>query len=145
MPIKRAIWISVVAYVATFILGIVFGLFFGFGTAPDLSDIPAAALYSGAVAAIVVIGLAAWWFFKSPKAVPTTRHGLYFGLISIAVGFTLDFVTVLPFGNPIELLGAYYVEPFFAVTLLLILGTTTAVGHFLEKKLSKDAAPTQEV
>ena len=144
MPIKRAIWIGVVAYAVTFIVGLVVGLVFSFDTQSDLGNVPTEVLYTGALIAVLIVSAACWWFFRADSATPSYKHGLYFGLISIGIGFVLDFVSVLPFGNPVVILGGYYTQPFFIITLLLILGGTTGMGYWLESKQSGEASVQQE-
>lgn len=134
MPIKRAIWISIVAYAATFVTGVLVGMVLNFPQTTDLSVIPANIFYAGAITAVLVMGIFTWWFFKGETAHANLKNGLYFGLIAVAVGFVLDFLSVVPFGNPIDLLSPYYTQPLFFVTLLLILATTTGTGHFLGTK-----------
>lgn len=129
MPIKRAILISIVAYAATFVSAIVIGMLFNIGVSSDVETVPREIWIMGAAISVVVMAFSTSWFFKGAGAVPTAQHGAFFGGIAIATGFSLDILTVLPFGNPIEVLGAYYAEPFFVLTLALILLTTTFVGY----------------
>jgi F0F1-type ATP synthase membrane subunit c/vacuolar-type H+-ATPase subunit K len=130
MPIKRAIWISVVAYVATFLVGVLLGLFLGIDAVSPETMSPMF-LYTAMATTLVIMGATAWWFFLSSDAVANYKNGLLFGLVSFGVGFALDFVSALPFGNPIDILGPYYSQPLFFVMLALILATTTGVGYWL--------------
>ena len=132
MNIKRAILLSIVAYAASFVLAVLVGMVLNTGVSSDVVSVPTHVWLVGMSISVLVMLFATRWYFKAGETTPSAAHGAYFGGIAIATGFTLDIVTVLPFGNPVAVLGQYYAQPFFVGTLALILITTTYVGYRLE-------------
>ena len=133
MNIKRAIGASVMAYIASFIVGTLVAVAFGIDLA-GTQEIPPLMWYAGAVASIVFSAGAAWWYFRSPSVAPSAKAGLYLGVVMIITGFVLDFITLLPLWtheNPLEPILGYYLAPMFWVTLALVLAATTLTGCVL--------------
>jgi hypothetical protein len=138
MNIKRAIGASVMAYVASFIVGTIVAVVFGIDLA-ETGEVPPLMWYVGAVASMVFAVGAAWWYFRSPAVVPSAKSGLYLGIVMISTGFVLDFITLLPLWtheNPLEPILDYYLAPMFWVSLVLVLAATTLTGTYVYSKKS---------
>lgn len=140
MNIKRAIGISVAAYIVTFLLTIIISIVIGFDftEATDPSDVPQMFLLFGSAAAVVIMILSTFWYFKKEGLVPSAGHGFGFGLTAIVIAFILDFLSVVPLlftdENALAFLGSYYATPAFIITVVLIILVTTGVGYYLGTK-----------
>lgn len=124
----RAIKIGLVLYLATFVVGIAAGVLMG----QDMStfeNLPDSFWYIGMVSALVLTGLFSWWYFKSPRIVPSALGGLYFGLTVVILSFLLDFA-LFSIGNSgnTESMWEYYSDFRFWVIVLIVLGTAKVVG-----------------
>lgn len=133
MNIKRAIGASVLAYLASLVVGIVVAVIFDINL-EETEAVPPILWYTGAITAVFFVGVFSFWYFRSPSTTPSASEGFRLGLVMIATGFLLDFITLLPlfthedpFGPMLE----YYLDPFFLGTLVLVLGVTTLVGRHL--------------
>jgi drug/metabolite transporter (DMT)-like permease len=136
MNIKRAIGASVMAYIASFIIGVIVIVVFGIDLG-ETQEIPPLMWYAGAIASIVFAAGFALWYFRSLKVEPSEKAGLYLGVVMITTGFILDFVTLLPLfthEDPVGPLLDYYLAPMFWVTLLLVLLATTLTGKYIRSK-----------
>jgi hypothetical protein len=136
--LKRAILASIMAYIASLIVGIIVAIGAGINLG-ETQEIPPLLWYVGSIAAIIFAGVFAFWYFRSPSISPSAKTGLYFGIVMIVTGFTLDLITLLPLlthENPLEPILGYYLAPMFWVTLLLILATTSLIGKYLAIKKS---------
>ncbi len=134
MNIKRAIWMGVLAYLASFFIGIIGAAVLGIDLTTAVE--PSMTLWIwGIVFTIVLMGLFALWYFKTET--PSVKTGLYFGLIAVGVGFVIDAIIIVPFilssTAPQDPL-AYYLNPLFWLTLVLLVATTTLVGWWKAKK-----------
>ena len=136
MNLKRAIGISLLTYISTFIVGMVAALIMGLDlTSTDAP--PPEMFYISAVAAVVIAALFSVWYFKGKGIEKNAKQGLFFGITLIIIGFIMDIITFIPYvlgGGSYNDLFSYYANPVFLVTLVLILGTPAAIGHFLSKK-----------
>ena len=136
MNIKRAIWMSVVFYIVSFILGTITGIFMEV----DLSaatEIPDTVWYVGMVLTIILMVLFTSWYFRIPQTKPNAKNGFLFGITAMIVGFVLDAVIIFPSmmatDAPADMM-AYYMNPFFWITLILMLMVGGVTGNFLEKQ-----------
>jgi hypothetical protein len=79
---------------------------------------------------IFVIFLLAKWYFR--KALPTTKSGLYLGLITIGVGILVDvlfIIGILLQGGPLDTFIMMYSDWKFYATVALVLATCTYTGY----------------
>jgi len=136
MHLKRAIGISVLAYLASFVVGSVVGVLMGIDFA-ETQEIPAVMWYVGAVTSVVFSVLFAFWYFRSPKTTSSAKEGVKFGVVMILTGFALDIAAFLPLlrhEDPFGPILAYYGEPFFWISVLLVLAGATLAGKLKAKK-----------
>lgn len=131
----RAILVSVLVYVISFVFGALGGAALGISM-EDPTVIPPEMWYIGAFTAVIAVAGGSWFYFSSRKIQPSPLGGLAFAITSILVGFVLDAVMMglVAIGNnqPGELLSmlfAYYIQPMFWLTLLLIVVVCVVVGH----------------
>lgn len=136
MNIKRAIGLSILAYIATFVVGALVAVVSGVDLG-EIQEAPTILWVTGALVSVAFAWAFAWWYFRSPKTIASPRNGLLFGLVMIATGFILDFVTFLPLvtrEDPWGSILAYYFNPFFWGTVVLVVITTTLVGKCRERE-----------
>ena len=137
MNIKRAIRIALLVYIASFVLSIVYALIAGVDMT-STTDVPMNLYIAGAVISLALSIGATWWYFKPKTEKPSVKIGLYFGLIVIAVGFILDSALIIPyyFSNPSPESNpfVYYADPWFWLTVALVIAGCAATGHILENK-----------
>jgi len=132
MNYKRAALLSLLAYVISFAVGILSALIFSVDFSGE-APVPQFMWYVGLLASILIMGGLAFWYFKSDTTKPSLLNGLMFGVIAIVVGFVIDALFFIPAalgGRGGELI-AYYLEPFFWITLVAVIATTTLVGFLL--------------
>lgn len=139
--LKRALGISLVLYIATFIVGIVCGAFLGH----DMSStvFPESFWYIGMVAAVILTALFTLWYFKNKNIIPSAKSGLLFGLTAIILSSILDYV-LFAFGNSQGAavdLGMYYGDYRFWIILVLVVATAKVVGYV---KRTKNPAPESQ-
>ena len=67
MNVKRAIWMSVLAYIASLLIGIIVTVAFGIDMG-ETQEIPAVLWYAGAFTSVVFGGGFAYWYFRSSDA-----------------------------------------------------------------------------
>jgi uncharacterized membrane protein AbrB (regulator of aidB expression) len=134
MNTKRAIASAILTYITTFVVGVLVGVIANVSPEQASSgEVPGAILYGGAVAAIILSALFAWWYFRPARTEANTKKGLYLGLIFIVVGFVLDVVAFAATGQ-LDTAQTYYSEPAFLTTLVLVVLSTTLVGWYLSRK-----------
>ena len=137
MDKKRAIWISVLLYAATFLIGIVVALILG----TDLSgETPITKMHwvLSIILSVILAGLFSLWYFKGRKIKISQKEGLYLGLTFLAVGIFFDLLFIIPYlalgvGDVNSLLN-YYQDPFFWISVVLIVVTPIVVGKWKGKK-----------
>lgn len=136
MNLKRAIGIGFLTYIATFAVGIIAALAMGLDmTSTDTP--PPEMFYISAIAAVIIASLFSLWYFKGKNVETNAKQGFIFGIVLILIGFAMDFITFIPYvtsGGSYNDLLAYYSNPIFLITLVLILVTPAVVGHILSKK-----------
>jgi len=135
MNYKRALLLSLTAYVLSFVVGFISALMFGVDFSGEAS-VPQSLWYVGLFASILIMGGLTFWYFKSDSTKATMCNGLMFGAIAVVLGFIIDGLIFIPAaisGRGGELI-SYYLEPFFWITLIAIIATTTLVGYLLGRK-----------
>tara|TARA_Y100000310_G_scaffold172170_2_gene172305 strand:+ start:7567 stop:7974 length:408 start_codon:yes stop_codon:yes gene_type:complete len=134
MNVKRAIWISILAYITTFIVGIITATIMGIDL-ESASTLPSSVWFVTIILSAVVIGAFSFWYFKKVK--PSAKEGLLLGITFIIVGTVLDIAIIIPYilasDSPSDIM-AYYANPMFWVSLLIVIAAAAGVGHYLQKK-----------
>jgi hypothetical protein len=135
MKLKRAIWIGVLAYIGSFIVGIITASVFGMDLESAV-EAPTEVWVVGIVASILLMALFCLWYFKDNQIKPSLKEGFRFGIVAIIVAFVIESVLIVPFiilsGAPSDIY-SYYANPLFWLTVALILITTSVVGKIKEK------------
>jgi len=144
MKLKRAIGISVVVYIASLLIGGVVAAMMGIDPTTT-TEISPAMWIAGAVAAVVLSALGALWYFRSAEVATSASEGARFGVTEVVVGFVLDMVVALPAviadARFFDQVLAYYQQPWFWVTLVLVVLAPVAVGS-LRKNQTTVSSPT---
>jgi magnesium-transporting ATPase (P-type) len=135
MIYKRAIGMSVLAYISSLIVGIIVAVVSGIDleTSQEISPIM---WYAGAISSILFAIIFSVWYFKSPKIHSNMKAGLRFGGVMIITGFVLDFITIVPLyvkEKTLEPMFSYYQSPWFWITIILVVFTAGLTGKFLKK------------
>lgn len=135
MKLKRAVWISVLLYVSTFIVGVLIAV----ALDTDLSgieSIPVGHWVLSIALSAILSGLFSYWYFNGKKIKAGAKQGLFLGLTFFVVGLVLDAIILLMFfafvGGGSELL-AYYADPFFYISILVIILTPVVVGAKIKR------------
>lgn len=131
---KRAIGLGVASYVVTFIVGTIVATMMGI----DLSqakEVPNSVWYVNIVIASLIVGAFSFWYFKKEEA--SLKSGFHLGLTFIGVGFVLDAILIIPWifmsGSPADPI-AYYTNPLFWLTIVILIGVITGIGWWKGKK-----------
>ena len=136
MNIKRALWVSVLTYAASFIIGLIVMTLMGIDPT-NLAKIPNNVLYISILLTIIIVALFTLFYFKGKNIKPSAKEGFYFGLVLIILGTILDVIifslSSLATGTQQSLI-EYYSNPLFWITLILLLATTTIVGAVKRRK-----------
>lgn len=132
MNIKRALWISLLIYIASFIIGIVGMIVIGFDPSQSATgDLPTSFYVIGVIASVVLASLFSLWYFSGRGIKAGAKEGLYLGLTMFFVGFALDIIIYLLMlaggGADFDIL-AYYSHPIFWVAAVLIVASASVVG-----------------
>ena len=132
MNIKRALGFALIAYIISVAIGM--GLLASYGFDPTFMDgAPKSLLALMLLVSVVVMASVSYFYFGKGRVQPTAKNGLLFGIVSIVVGFILDFLFFLPAlirGSGLDLFD-YYNSVLFISTLIAILAATTLVGWSL--------------
>lgn len=127
---RRAVWMAVLLYVTTFIIGGFSAAILGidFSASPD--QIPTLMWVVGLIEICVLMALFTHWFVHDVKK-PAHLLGFEFGVIAIIIGFVLDMLVIVPSivqsGAQVDTL-SYYMSPWFWATMGAMLLTATLVG-----------------
>ncbi|MBI2449082.1 hypothetical protein HYV49_02175 [Candidatus Pacearchaeota archaeon] len=136
MNLKRAIWVAVLTYAISFIIGLIVMMIMGVDPT-NLTEIPNNVLYISIILTIIIAVFFTLLYFKGKRIKPNAKEGFYFGLILIIVGTILDIIifslSSLATGTQQSLI-EYYSNPFFWIALILLLATTTIVGVLRGRK-----------
>ena len=136
MNLKRAVRISIVMYVISFLLGLI--PMFVMGIDPSqVAELPAKYFIIGIVTSIILSGLFSLLYFKGERVKRSAKEGFYFGLALITVGFILDVIifsiTYITTDAQMDIF-SYYANPFFWIALILVICTATIAGAIMRKK-----------
>lgn len=129
MKLKRAILIAIATYALSFIIGLIPMLLMGVNTM-EMSEFPANFFIIGMVISVALAVAFSLVYFRDKRIRRNAKEGFYFGIVLAITGFALDGILFLIgslSGSPMDLL-AYYANPLFWLTLLLVIITTTIVG-----------------
>ena len=136
MNFKRALWIALLVYGISFIVGSLILVFSGLDLT-QVSDVPDIFLYVNILVTVILAVLFTMFYFKDKKVKRNAKEGFYFGLVLILVGFILDIVIFslgsLASESSLDLLD-YYSNPIFWLSLVLIIVTATVVGAIKGRK-----------
>ncbi len=127
---KRALGISFLMYIATFVVALVCGLVSG----QDMSSmavIPDYYWYVGMVGVIILMVLFSFWYFKTTTVMASAKAGLLFSLTTVVLSIILDII-LFSLGNASGAevdIWMYYGDFRFWIIVILILLTGTLVGH----------------
>ncbi len=137
--LKRALGIGLVAYIASFFIGILTAVLVGINLGVE-SEVPALVWQIGLVSTLLIGLVFGGWYFAGKKTGKGLQEGGLLGLCFIAVGFVIDFVLIIPYiivsGAPSDV-WAYYLSPYFWGSLFLLLVATSFVGWWKEKQGKK--------
>lgn len=131
----RALGISFLLYVATFVVGIVSGIVSG----QDMSSLDTVSdsfWYVGMVGAVVLCALFATWYLNGKNISASAASGLKFGITAVILSSGLDLI-LFSLGNAAGAstdLGRYYGDLRFWIILLLVVGTAALMGYWKQKK-----------
>jgi len=145
MNYKRAFLFSLLAYVISFFVGLIFALIFSVDFSGD-EPVPRVMWYVGLVASVIIMASLTFWYFKSDSTKASMCNGLMFGSIAVVLGFILDALIFIPAalsGRANDLI-KYYSTPLFWITLVAVIATTTLVGYLLGRKSGDDKAIEEE-
>tara|TARA_Y100000031_G_C7963068_1_gene266853 strand:- start:114 stop:542 length:429 start_codon:yes stop_codon:yes gene_type:complete len=141
MNYKRAVGIGIVAYIASFIIGIAIGVLLNvdFSSTGAVSN---SMWYTGIIAQVVVALFFAYWYF-SGKSVKEygIQEGISLAAIFVVVGFAIDLLFMLPLmatdGMAREI-WALYSHPLFLVSILVLFLGTSFVGSYFDDQNPSD-------
>lgn len=128
---------SILAYLTSFIVGIVISVAVGYEPSLD-SEIPMSLWRGTLVVSSLVVALFGMWYFQSSNTQPSLKNWLLFCLCIVVVGFILDLVVLLIASWSMDAVadfGSYYYNPMFVLTLLAMFVVAWFVGHTLEKDM----------
>lgn len=124
MHLSRAIRFGIYVYISSFVtFGIVSLL-------PGMNDGSFAAYAAQWILTVIVLVLFAKWYFR--KVNPTTKQGLYLGLVTIAVGLVIDamfIVGIRAVGGSLDVFWDMYTDWKFYVSIGLVLCICTYLGY----------------
>ena len=135
MNVKRAVGIGAVAYLCSFVLGIIVVLLYG-SDLTQTGKTPKLMLIINILISVVLVALFSLYYLKDKKLKADVKEGLYFGFVLIIIGFVLDFIGFsisLAVGSRQDII-TYYSNPYFWVALALLIATTAIVGYIRGKK-----------
>lgn len=145
MKVKRAIMLSILAYITVFLTGIAISVILEV----DLTEMAAMTeqmWYASIAASVVIMALFSIWYFSGQDTGRGPKRGFQFGLMAVTIGFIFDAALMVPYmfmEDSTWDIVAYYTDPFFWTTIVSILATTTVVG--LLKKNPQISAPSSDV
>jgi hypothetical protein len=130
---KRALGIAFTLYLVTFVFGILLALLLGIDMT-SVQETPLSMWIVSIIMTTVFAGLAAFWYFNKEKA--ALKDGFFLGLVFIGFGFFMDllfFIPMLISGEGFGLLGAYYGNVLFWVSLVLVVVVSSCIGKWKGK------------
>jgi len=129
MDIKRASWISCLAYISSFVVGIFIAKFMDadvFGGA----QVPTAMWTVSILFTIILVVIFSLWYFQDTKITADLKEGLLLGLVMVIVGFLFDIILFLPVlfsGTAADILD-YYASPFFWLAIASVFAASGVTG-----------------
>jgi len=132
---KRALGLSVLLYLSTFVVGVAVGYLSGQDMS-SMDNLPDSMWYVGMVAAVILSALFTIWYFRNITILPSAKSGFLFGLTAIVLGSILD-LALFSAGNAGGAnmdLGLYYGDYRFWVILVLVVATAKYVGWYKGRK-----------
>lgn len=134
MNIKRALWISILLYIASFAVGIITGLLLGIDF-ENATEAPVSVWYIGIASGAILMALFTLWYFRSPTTTANLKNGFYFGLFVVLIAFMLEGIVIIPYilttDSPADIT-AYYTNPFLWISIVINIVTAAAVGKLKE-------------
>jgi hypothetical protein len=136
MILGRAIWMSVLVYIASFIIGILFAVVLGAGT--EIDSVPTSVWLAGAAASVLLMWGFTLWYFRDRRIVGSPREGFLFGVTAVIVGVLFDLLLFIPvmISGGAGMLLSYWSDWRFLLTVLLVLLTPTLVGALKQTVLA---------
>ena len=98
------------------------------------SDIPFLMWFLCIASVFIIVALASFWYFSSPKTKPNTKNGMLFGLAIAGTGFFGDVIALVVHENGFDILMAYYVQPVYWATFAVIIAICAGVGYIMSKR-----------
>jgi len=130
MDFKRALWVGIVTYIVSFLIGM--GVILAMGFQPSqITEIPSIVLYINIAITIVLAVVFTLLYFRGKGIAPGVKEGFFFGIVLVIIGFILDAII---FSASSQITGTqqniimYYSNPIFWTALLLFLATAAIVG-----------------
>ncbi|MBI2451863.1 hypothetical protein HYV50_02160 [Candidatus Pacearchaeota archaeon] len=136
MNLKRAVWVGIVTYILSLIIGIVVISLLGFDFTQS-AEIPNSIFLINIIITIIVVALFTLFYLKDKKINQNAKEGFFFGLVLIILGFIFDviiFSISAAATNTQKNIIEYYSNPLFWLALILFLATTTIVGAIKGKR-----------
>jgi hypothetical protein len=126
----RALGISLLLYIATFILGMAISFLSReqMGVATDVTE---SMWYVGMATSVILAAVFTYWYLRGSGLIPSVRCGLYFGLTAVMFSSIFDaamFILAEYLGTPVDLV-AYYLDPHFWIIVAIVIGTSALVGQ----------------
>lgn len=136
MLIKRALWIAVLTYVFSFIIGGLAALGFGVDLNAE-TGLPTSVWILSIILTSLLAFVMALWYFKAKGTTPNFIEGLKLGGIFVLLGAIFEGLLIIPyaitFGLSSDLLN-YYADPLFALSLILFVFFPALAGYLKEHK-----------
>jgi hypothetical protein len=138
MNFKRAVWISLVTYIVSFIIGGIVA--FMFQVDPQATTLPIPLYIAMVVMTVIIAILFTLLYFKDRKIKPSAKEGFMFGIVLVFTGFILD-VLIFSISSLVADLSQdiieYYSSALFWIAIMVLLITTTLVGMYKQRKSPK--------
>jgi len=136
MNLKKAVGITVLVYLSTFILGSFIAFAMGMNIT-SMTDVPPEFWFVSFALTVILVGIGSFWYFKDKKVTPSAKEGALLGVVMVVISFALDFALIIPVilttEMPIDMI-SYYTNPMFWTAIVLLFATTTVVGWHKGKK-----------
>lgn len=134
MDYKRALWISIVAYISLLVLTIASVPLVGYEF--SLNNPPMELYLFGIFASIVLMAFFTSWYFRSTTTQPSSHAGVMFGIVMLAVSSIGDLSLLIPLliSSPMAIDPvALYSNPLFWVMVGIIPITSGVTGAYIQK------------
>jgi len=132
---RFAVTVAIVAYLASFLMGLLFRFLMDYGLLSSISTPPAIGMAQ--IVSVAIIGIIfAWIYFSFAKEAPSLTDGLLLGALIALVGFAFDALLLVPLviaGFPISIALSIYAEPVFWGALVALIVSTSTAGALLQR------------